>query len=172
MLRNRYKLEKGFTLIELLIVVAIISILASIALPNFLNAQVRAKVSRAKSDMRTLSMGLNMYLVDHNMYPEGRSFGLYKLTDPIAYLSDIPTDIFTESSFYQYGGAPPVNPSRFLLASSGPDGDRDTTDLNLYPGIHSPYINDTEGTFDLIKYDPTNGITSSGDILRGNDFTE
>lgn len=39
-------MKRGFTLIELLIVVAIIAILAAIV-PNFLEAQVRAKVSRA-----------------------------------------------------------------------------------------------------------------------------
>ena len=38
--------EKAFTLIELLIVVAIIAILAAIAVPNLLEAQVRAKVAR------------------------------------------------------------------------------------------------------------------------------
>ncbi len=62
-------MEKGFTLIELLIVVAIIAILAAIAVPNFLEAQVRAKVSRAKSDMRTIATALESYASEYNAYP-------------------------------------------------------------------------------------------------------
>jgi prepilin-type N-terminal cleavage/methylation domain-containing protein len=62
-------MKKGFTLIELLIVVAIIAILAAIAVPNFLEAQVRAKVSRAKSDLRSLATALESYYVDNNNYP-------------------------------------------------------------------------------------------------------
>jgi prepilin-type N-terminal cleavage/methylation domain-containing protein len=59
----------GFTLIELLIVVAIIAILAAIAVPNFLEAQTRAKVSRAKADLRSLSTAIEAYYVDWNMAP-------------------------------------------------------------------------------------------------------
>ena len=60
---------RGFTLIELLIVVAIIAILAAIAIPNFLEAQTRAKVSRAKGDMRSISLAVEAYRVDNNRYP-------------------------------------------------------------------------------------------------------
>ncbi|MCE5230168.1 prepilin-type N-terminal cleavage/methylation domain-containing protein [bacterium] len=62
-------MSRSFTLIELLIVVAIIAILAAIAVPNFLEAQTRARVTRAASDLRTLATGLEAYHVDHNDYP-------------------------------------------------------------------------------------------------------
>jgi len=61
--------RKGFTLIELLIVVAIIAILAAIAIPNFLEAQVRSKVSRMKSNLRTSALALEAYFTDMNHYP-------------------------------------------------------------------------------------------------------
>lgn len=61
----------AFTLIELLIVVAIIAILAAIAVPNFLEAQTRARVSRVKADLRSLATGLEAFCVDQGEYPEG-----------------------------------------------------------------------------------------------------
>lgn len=64
---------RGFTLIELLIVVAIIAILAAIAVPNFLEAQVRAKVSRVRSDLRSISVAIESYSVDYNQYPMSMS---------------------------------------------------------------------------------------------------
>lgn len=60
---------RGFTLIELLIVVAIIAILAAIAVPNFLEARVRAMVARVKSDQRTYTTAIQAYAVDWNEYP-------------------------------------------------------------------------------------------------------
>jgi prepilin-type N-terminal cleavage/methylation domain-containing protein len=62
-------MKKGFTLIELLIVVAIIAILAAIAVPNFLEAQTRAKISRSKADLRTIAVAVESYVVDYNTIP-------------------------------------------------------------------------------------------------------
>ena len=98
----------AFTLIELLIVVAIIAILAAIAIPNFLEAQVRSKVSRAKADMRSLATAFEAYRVDNTHYPPDYQLvvwnlqlytpGLYLelqvLTTPISYISSIPKDPF------------------------------------------------------------------------------
>ncbi|MDX1972127.1 MAG: prepilin-type N-terminal cleavage/methylation domain-containing protein [Candidatus Sumerlaeia bacterium] len=99
--------RRAFTLIELLIVVAIIAILAAIAVPNFLEAQTRAKVSAAKADMRTLATALEAYRVDNNKYVPTptrlRSTGLGTdfledrwgyLTTPVAYITSIYADPF------------------------------------------------------------------------------
>lgn len=94
----------AFTLIELLIVVAIIGILAAIAVPNFLNAQLRAKIASAESGMRSIDTALEMYRVDHGHYPYWQNSAgtninpvnrrLIPLTTPISYISSVPQDPF------------------------------------------------------------------------------
>jgi len=87
------RLRKGFTLIELLIVVAIIAILALIAVPNFLEAQVRAKVSRVRADHRALGTAIESYNVDWSAYPIftgsiDNPQNLVPLSTPIAYITN------------------------------------------------------------------------------------
>jgi prepilin-type N-terminal cleavage/methylation domain-containing protein len=65
---NRFT-RRGFTLIELLIVIAIILILIAIALPNFLEAQVRARVTNAKGALRAIDTAFNSHLLDWGCIP-------------------------------------------------------------------------------------------------------
>lgn len=131
-MRNR----AAFSLIELLIVVAIIAILAAIAVPNLLEAQTRAKMSRAMADMRTVAVAMNAYTVDYNRAPpgfywydhygypqppgEGHHRYLVPLSTPVAYVTALPPDPFTTHKIPRYN-------------------------------IHSSH-NDTFGHFDLTKH--------------------
>lgn len=115
------KAKTGFTLIELLIVIAIILILISIALPNFLEAQVRAKVVRTKGDLRTIATAMQMFQNDHQKYPkdsdssldliggppdfENRANGYLQLTTPISYISAFMADPFGGEIKVEGGGA-------------------------------------------------------------------
>ena len=91
--------SRAFTLIELLIVVAIIGILAAIAVPNFINAQVRARVARVKADFNSIGTSLQSYFLDRQAFPRDqidKPFFKYQinpcgypLTTPVAYMSSL-----------------------------------------------------------------------------------
>lgn len=61
--------EKGFTLIELMVVIIVIGILVAIALPNYIGATERARISSLKSNAHTLQITVEAYNVDHQVYP-------------------------------------------------------------------------------------------------------
>lgn len=124
----RFKTAVAFTLIELLIVVAIIAILAAIAVANFLEAQVRSKVSRVMTDMRSVATGLEAYCVDHNHYPPAWDWAyseeaLIRITTPVAYMSTLLSDLF--------------NPNKVLWNTmTDPPGGRYADDTTLIAGLY------------------------------------
>jgi len=205
----------GFTLVELLIVIAIIAILALIAVPNFLIAQTRAKVSRSVADMRAIAAALEAYSVDHGVYPPDD--GAYNtipacVTSPVAYLtSNALLDPFADKAYHR--GLFPGDPSHgeamrwysyfriipqtdplpdpqpaiesvdgpafnkgalskygyWRLVGRGPDlwysayeHYTQTGDMSLW----MEYLNDYPLFGADIPYDPSNGMTSWGNLLR------
>ncbi|MCC6545671.1 prepilin-type N-terminal cleavage/methylation domain-containing protein [Candidatus Sumerlaeota bacterium] len=98
----------AFTLIELLVAVLIIAILSAIAVPNFLEAQTRSKVSRTRADHRTLAVGLEAYAADHNRYPlNNQDYNVppVELSTPIAYMtSSYLVDPFSDKERHAFYG--------------------------------------------------------------------
>jgi prepilin-type N-terminal cleavage/methylation domain-containing protein len=194
--RDRPRQLGGFTLIELLIVVAIIAILAAIAVPNFLEAQVRAKTSRARSDLRSITTALEAYHVDHNRYPTMIELGFAggvaplagsdlkwwyvpdRLSTPVSYLSSAALLCPFGGNVERRNDFPDELWRRYSYENIGELVDAAAT----FSILQGRYV--TESAYELagdwrmnsvgpdalwnpsVMFDPTNGTTSAGDIVR------
>jgi len=182
---RRAAFSNAFTLIELLIVVAIIGILAAIAVPNFLNAQLRAKIARVEGDLRSMKTAIEMYRADNPGYPPSCSleivgdvqFRAGEIFSPVAY-ANVPavdpfntmegsrTSLFASKEYFYLNHDTTCGwPSDLLLwtiqnVSSAPR--------------HAEYLLSSQGPDNLSEiqdrkvspiFDVTNGLNSQGDII-------
>ena len=92
-LRKNRAAERGFTLIELLIVMTVIGILASIAVPNYKRSLIKARESVLLEDLYQMRSSIDAYFADNLRYPDS----LEELVTR-KYLRSIPRDPFTESA--------------------------------------------------------------------------
>ncbi len=178
--------KKAFTLVELLVVVAIISILALIVLPNFLNAQIKAKVARSQSDIRSITNAIMAYRVDFNNIPN-IDYGtgttvmikpkhlslLNSLTTPVSYIAAGSVN----SPFSEYNGYWYYNWQYFVDVTGSPPtwywNNLATPEKTLWMvdtiGPNStdfPWVEVGDRQIMWMEYNPTNGIGSSGIIQK------
>ncbi|MBN2329788.1 MAG: prepilin-type N-terminal cleavage/methylation domain-containing protein [Candidatus Omnitrophica bacterium] len=186
--------KRSFTLIELLIVVAIIGILAAIAVPNFLNAQVRAKIARVQSDQRAVATACENYKIDQNAYPYPQSNLRYvgaipELTTPVSYLSSLQLhdpfntekmgeagvlNIGAEFSTYVWGNYRGEwgtwwAGSNGAAVSQMPNGfsiNSAGPDHSFSRAMHIPLERKFNKPVTGIIYNPSNGLNSAGDLIR------
>jgi type II secretion system protein G len=143
-------MQRGFTLIEMMIVVAIIAILVSILVPNFIRARAQAQTAACEANLKEIATALELYETDNDHYPNSGTVNASN-TDLAPYLKQTPVD-------------PAAGPGAYytFTVSNG------TTSTAAYtivcPGVHDPGTlqNITPNTTNThIQYDSSSGFSAA-----------
>ncbi len=96
--------NRGFTFVEILIVIAIIAIMMTIAIPSFSGIQQEAKQTKAQKDLTLLKIAIESYYRTHNEYPPEANYQSYLISASPRMIEDNMLDPFgaTYSTQYQY----------------------------------------------------------------------
>lgn len=128
--RAKRRRRQGLTLVEMIVVLAIIALVAVMIVPNVIGRPDQARVTVAKTDLKTIAAALRMYRLDNGDYPTTDQ-GLKALvqrpeTEPMpanwnseGYLPEAPKDPWGRDYVY----ASPGKTGGFDLTSNGKDGE-------------------------------------------------
>ncbi len=122
--------QAGLTLVEMIVVLAIIALVAALIVPNVIGRPDEARVTVARTDLKTIAAALKMYRLDNGDYPSTQQ-GLTALAErpsgaPVpanyaseGYLPQVPMDPWGRPYAYRN---PSASGTGFDLSSLGKDG--------------------------------------------------
>jgi general secretion pathway protein G len=134
--------ESGVTLIEMMVVLVIIAIVAALIVPNVIGRPDQARVTVARTDLRSIASSLELYRLDNRSYPS-TSQGLEALvTRPVTppapanwaeggYLAQLPVDPWGNPYIYRSPGETADYELSSLGADGQPDGEGVAADIAL-----------------------------------------
>ena len=149
--------ERGFTLVELMVVVAIISLLAAVVIPNFVHARAQAAVSATEANMKQIATALELFYADNQTYPSSQNTVTPALFGNGAnpYLTSTPTNALGRAAYvYAITPAAAGKPASYLLTDKGPYDPTTLSSLTSGPGTGG--LCATKCT--IINYDPQDGF--------------
>lgn len=146
MIKKALKSSFGFTLIELLIVIAILSMLSALLVPNYMSARERARDTQRKNDLKQIQKAFEMYIQDQASpeYPADADFptagecwttGGSRNPCPLGnvYLNNFPTDPSPGES-YAYERSTTSNIEYIICACLENKADSDGVDCDAASG--------------------------------------
>jgi len=122
--------EAGLTLIEMIVVLAIIALIAALIVPNVIGRPDQARVTVARTDLRTIASALKIYRLDNGDYPSTEQSLAALVHRPTSapvpanwsaqgYLEQVPVDPWGRPYSYR---SPAANGAGFQITSLGKDG--------------------------------------------------
>ena len=116
--------QAGFTLVEIMVVIVILGLLATMVATNVLTASDDASVGKAKSDVKTISEGVELYYLKNRQLPDTLEELVEKNEKGDSYLKNLPKDPWDNDYQLLLGDTP----RSFEIISWGPDRQEDTED--------------------------------------------
>jgi len=113
--------------------------------------QGKNKLSRCEAELRILKTVLESYFLDNTRYPDN----LNQLTEPIKYMSSVPSDPWTGKPYYYER-----REDSYILIGAGPDGKIDLDTKTIEGKFTAEKIPDS------VRYHPAKGPDAGGDVIR------
>ncbi|TAM89585.1 prepilin-type N-terminal cleavage/methylation domain-containing protein [bacterium] len=154
----------GFTLMELMVVVAIISVLATVIIPNFIHARAQGVTAACESNLRQIATAMELYYADNGTYPNSGTVTPTLFAGGVApaesYLGQTPIDPANNKPYSVIVVAAGGNtPARYIVEDEG--GHDPSTTRALTDRDNPATAGQVQANADYLVYSSSNGLQSA-----------